>query len=141
MGYILGHESMKGVRFGVYIPPDLAKELNECMGKLEIRSKSQLVQEALRLFIAEHRWKLSGQVVGAIGVIYNHDVGEVDEELTDIQHKYLDIVVGAFHLHLDRENCLLMIVVRGESSKIKGLLNELIKVKGVKIARPLLLAY
>ena len=141
MGYVLNNESMKGVRFGVYIPPDLAKELNECMSKLGIRSKSQLVQEALRLFIAEHRWRLSGQVVGAIGIIYNHDVGEVDEELTDIQHKYLDIIVGAFHLHLDRENCLLMIVVKGESNKIRSLLDELIKVKGVKTARPLLLTY
>ncbi len=141
MGYVLTNGAVKGVRFGVYVPPDLAKDLNECMSKLGIKSKSQLVQEALRLFIAEHRWKLSGQVVGVIGVIYNHEVGEVDEKLTDIQHKYLDIVVGAFHLHLDRENCLLIIVVRGESSKIKSLLDELIKIKGVKTARPLLLAY
>lgn len=137
----IGSGSNKGTRFGVYIPPDLAKELDECMNKLGITSKSHLVQEALRLFLAEHRWRLSGNVVGALGVIYNHDVGNVDEELTDVQHKYLDIIAGAFHLHLDKENCLLVIIVKGESQRIKNLLDEIIKLKGVKSARPLLLAY
>lgn len=137
----VGFQSGKGVRFGVYIPPDLAKELYEYMSKLGVTSKSHLIQEALRLFLAEYRWRVSGKVVGAIGLIYNHDVGDIDEELTDIQHKYLDIVVGSFHIHLDKENCLLMIVVRGESKRIKNLLDEIIRVKGVKTARTLLLTY
>lgn len=67
-------------------------------------------------------------------------MGDADEELTDIQHKFLNIVV-AFHLHLGRENCLLMILVKGESRRIKNMLDEIIKIKGVKTARPLLLAY
>lgn len=93
---------------------DPAKELDEYMSKLGMTSEFHLIQEALRLFIAEHRWRFSGNVVGAISVICNHDVGDADEELTNIQHEFLDIIVEAFHLYLGHENYLLMILVKGE---------------------------
>lgn len=35
-----GSGNEKGVRFGIYIPPDLAKELDEYMSKLGMASKS-----------------------------------------------------------------------------------------------------
>ncbi|GAB6148729.1 CopG family ribbon-helix-helix protein [Stetteria hydrogenophila] len=130
-----------GVRFGVYIPPDLARELEEFMSKARVTSKSHIVQEALRLFLAENRWRLSGELVGAIGLIYNHEVGNADAELTDIQHHYLDVILGSFHVHLDEENCLLFIIVKGSSERIRRLLDEVRAVKAVKSARTLLLAY
>ena len=132
--------SSEGVRFGVYIPKDLAKEVEECMRRLGIESKSRLVQEALRLFIAEHRWRLGGKVVGAIGIVYSHDVSGADEELTDVQHRHLDVVVSAVHVHLDPKNCLLIVIVRGDSEEIRRLVEELNRVKGVKILRLMLMS-
>lgn len=132
---------VKGIRFGVYIPEDLGRELEVCMRRLGIGSKSRVVQEALRLFIAEHRWRLSGSVVGAIGVVYSHGVGHADEELTDIQHNYLDVILSSLHVHLDKENCMLIIVVRGDSGRLKSLLESISRVRGVKVARPLLLSH
>ena len=126
-------------KFGVYVPDELLRDLELCMKTTGIKSKSKLVQEALRLFIAEHRWKLAGKAVGIIGVVYNHDVGHVDEELTDLQHEFLDVIVSTVHVHLDKEKCMLAIIVRGDTSRIKNLLNEVMKLRGVLIARPLLL--
>lgn len=127
-------------KFGVYIPEDLSKEIEDCMKVLGLKSKSKLVQEALRSFILEHRWRIKGRVAGIIGVVYNHEVKGVDEELTDIQHNFLDIINSALHIHLDRERCMLVIVVRGSSEKIKDLLNRIVGTRGVLIARPMLLA-
>ncbi len=126
-------------KFGVYVPDELLRDLELCMKTTGIKSKSKLVQEALRLFIAEHRWKLAGKAVGIIGVVYNHDVGHVDEELTDLQHEFLDVIVSTVHVHLDKEKCMLAIIVRGDTNRIKNLLNEIMKLRGVLIARPLLL--
>ncbi len=127
-------------RFGVYIPEDLEKDMELCMKALGLKSKSRLIQEALRSFIVEQKWRLKGNVAGIIGVVYNHDVGDVDEKLTDVQHEYLDIINSTVHVHLDKEKCMLVIIVRGPTSKIKELINKIMALKGVLVARPMLLA-
>ncbi|MEM1826385.1 MAG: CopG family ribbon-helix-helix protein, partial [Desulfurococcaceae archaeon] len=80
---------MSSTRFGVYIPADVLNELDFVMKKLGVKSRSRIVQEALRLFINEYKWRFSQKVHGIIGVIYDHNVSGVDDELTDIQHEYL----------------------------------------------------
>ncbi len=129
----------KGVKFGVYIPEELANEVKECMKSLGFKSKSRLVQEALRLFIIEHKWRTAGCAVGVIGVVYNHEAKGVDEGLTDIQHNYLDLIIATLHVHLDREKCMLAIAVRGETTKIRDLLKRISTLRGVYMAKPLLL--
>lgn len=125
---------------GVYIPRELAEEVLRVMKEAGIDSVSKVVQEGLRLYVAEHSWRTGGEVVGALGVIYDHEVDHVDEELTDIQHKYLDTVVSSLHVHLDLESCLLIIVVRGSSKLIKALVEDLEKVRGVKTVRLMLMS-
>ncbi len=131
---------MSGSRFGIYLPKDLLEELEKIMSDINIKSKSKLVQEALRMFIVEQKWRLAGKATGVIGLVYDHTVHEVDEKVTDVQHKYLDVVVAALHVHLDPVRCMLLIVVRGDTSKIKELYKELMGIDGVLLIRPLLLA-
>jgi len=133
-------KSEVGSKFGVYIPKELANDLERIMNALGISSKSALVREALRLYIIEHKWKVAKEAVGIIGVIYNHEISGVDEELTNIQHDFLDIIVSTLHVHLSKEKCMLAIAVRGNAEKIKYLIGKLSTVKGVEITRPLLLA-
>lgn len=128
-------EVSKPLRVGVYIPKDLAEKLLEIMKDMGIDTLSRIVQESIRLFIAEHSWRIGGEVVGAIGVLYDHEVGNVDEELTDTQHRFLSIVISSMHVHLDERNCLLMIIVRGSSDTIKKFVSSIEKIKGVKLVR------
>lgn len=128
-------EVSKPLRVGVYIPKDLAEKLLEIMKDMGIDTLSRIVQESIRLFIAEHSWRIGGEVVGAIGVLYDHEVSNVDEELTDIQHRFLSIVISSMHVHLDERNCLLMIIVRGSSDTIKKFVSSIEKIKGVKLVR------
>ena len=132
--------SKEGAKFGIYLPPDLARDLEVCMRVLGIESKSKFIQEALRSFINENRWRLGGRVIGIIGVIYDHEVGSVDEELTDIQHEYLDIIASTIHVHIDKRRCMLGIMVKGDVSKVKELLSKIMNIRGVLHAKPLLLS-
>ncbi|WP_440059465.1 CopG family ribbon-helix-helix protein [Thermogladius sp. 4427co] len=128
----------KPMRVGVYIPEDLVGELEAIMREKGIKSFSKIVQEALRLYIAEHSWKLKDRVTGIIGLLYDHEIGHVDEELVDIQHMYLDVVVSYMHIHLDERNCMLAIAVRGSREKVRELVGNLEKTKGVKLIRLML---
>lgn len=126
-------------KFGVYIPEELAGDLEKCMRVTGIRSRSAVVREALRLFVAEHAWEAAGRAAGVIGVLYDHGVKGVDEELTDIQHRYLDEIVATVHVHLTERECMLAIIVRGEVPRLRQLVSRIESVKGVMLVRPMIL--
>lgn len=132
-------EVAKPLRVGIYIPKDLSEKLTEIMKDLGIDTISRVVQESLRLYIAEHSWRIGGEVVGAVGILYDHEESHVDEELTDIQHRYLPIVISSTHVHLDQRNCLLIVIVKGLSNTIKEFISEIEKIKGVKLVRLMLM--
>lgn len=131
---------MKGVKVGVYIEEELYRQLEELKKRLGVKSTSRLVREAVRAFVAERSLEPAGNVVAVIGLVYNHEVGEADEELTDIQHEFMDVIVSAVHIHLDRERCLLAIFARGNGARVASLFERLERVRGVLGARILPLA-
>jgi len=130
----------KPMKVGVYIPGNIVEKLTEIMKEIGVESLSRVVQESIRLYIAEHSWRTRGEVVGAIGVLYDHEAGNVDEELTDIQHEFLQTIISATHIHLDERNCLLIIIIRGPAGAVKGLVSRIEKVRGVKLVRHMLMA-
>ncbi|MEM0015298.1 MAG: CopG family transcriptional regulator, partial [Zestosphaera sp.] len=94
---------------------------------------------ALRLFIVEHKWRVGGLILGVIGVVYDHETRDIDAQLTDIQHEYLHEIIAALHVHVDERNCMLVLTLKGESNRIKELLARIIRLRGVKLVRPILM--
>ncbi|MDK6028054.1 ribbon-helix-helix domain-containing protein [Ignisphaera sp. 4213-co] len=127
-------------KFGVYIPSELARELDELMKSLGIENRSKLLQESLRLFIIENKWSIAKEVVGSINILYNHKIGDSDKELTELQHDFLDVISSAMHIHLDKERCLLIVAVKGSSNRVKELIGRIHSVKGVLLVRSTLMA-
>ncbi len=130
----------RGIKTGIYLPPDILEELEKYMKSMGISNKSKIVQEALRLFMLESRWKLTGSAVGIIGIVYKHNVGDVDHMLTEIQHEYLDLIISTVHIHLSKERCMLAVFVKGNVKRIKELLDRMHRLKGIEIIRPILLS-
>ncbi|AFH42946.1 CopG family ribbon-helix-helix protein [Fervidicoccus fontis] len=120
------------VKFGVSFPYELYKELEEVSKELGINSRSKALQNAASEFVARNRWLLSkGSVAGAIIMLYNHETGRLEEKITDIQHEYMDVIVSALHVHVSKEECLLIIAIKGEVSRIKRLYQSLSGLHGV----------
>jgi len=55
--------------------------------------------------------------------------------LTRVQHHYADIVTATMHIHLNEEDCLETIAVKGDASKVRKLSNELSSRRGVKLMK------
>jgi len=127
---------MGAVRFSVTVPEDLMKEFNETISRMGYRKRSKAVQDAIRTFLSEYRWvKGEGLCVGAILVVFNHEVKGSEEELTDLQHSYGRLVNSTLHIHLSHKDCLEIIAVRGEADKVRRLSEKLRTVKGVEIVK------
>ena len=73
-----------------------------------------------------------GKGVGAIAMVYDHGSKGLEEELTDIQHHFEESICSSMHVHLNADNCLEIIAVRGKAEDVKGLAQELKTRKGVK---------
>jgi CopG family transcriptional regulator, nickel-responsive regulator len=74
-------------------------------------------------------------VCGAITLIYDHHARLLLDKLNDLQHKVFAAIMSSVHVHLDHDNCLEAILVRGKSSLVQELANSLIATKGVKHGR------
>jgi len=123
----------KGVsRFGVSVPPDLLEKFDETIARMGY-DRSKAIQIAMRNFLTDYRWEYEeGVVAGTLTIIYDHEAKGLEESLTDIQHAYRNIINSAMHVHLDEQNCLSVIAVKGEVKMIQNLAKELMSRRGVK---------
>ena len=64
--------------------------------------------------------------------MYDHHKRDLLNVLTDIQHDFHNSIISGQHIHLDHNNCLEIIVVKGKSEEIEDLANKLKSAKGVK---------
>jgi|YelNatPaOPRAMG01_1025707.scaffolds.fasta_scaffold61104_3 CopG family nickel-responsive transcriptional regulator len=136
----MGSRSRKTIKTGVSFPSELLESFDRVLREMSISSRSQGLQEAIRAFITANTWRLSGQenVAGVILVHYSHDVKGLEEELTDVQHDYMDIIPSALHLHLTMNDCLLIIAVKGAASRIRELAEKIRSIKKIKQLQPIL---
>ena len=74
-------------------------------------------------------------VVGTVTLVYDHHVRLLNEKLTGMQHSHFHQVLSTLHVHLDHDNCLEVLVVKGKASVVKKLADALISTKGVKHGR------
>ncbi|MEM2904595.1 MAG: nickel-responsive transcriptional regulator NikR [Candidatus Bathyarchaeia archaeon] len=129
--------SQKGVeRFSASVPPFLLKEFDSAVEALGL-DRSKAIQQAMRAFLGEYRWtnQPSGLGVGALVVVYDHEVKGLEESITDIQHEMKGVVTSSMHVHLDDRRCLEIVAVRGEVAAIKRLAQGLSARRGVEQLR------
>ena len=107
------------------ISDELLKELDSVLGREWFASRSEVVRQAVRKYISEYHEleALKGDIIATITVLY--DKIEESEEQLHIQHKFGDIVTAYLHSHLTGNSCLEIIVVKGKSDRLKGLVDGL----------------
>ena len=121
------------VRFTVSVPAGLAKELDKMAREKGYDNRSLAVADLIRAGLVEHRPNLGNrEIAGTITLLYDHHKQHVQATLTDIQHDHHEVIVSTLHVHLDHDNCLEVLVVRGLASRVKKIADELISAKGVK---------
>ncbi len=121
------------VRFTVSVPQTLAKQLDRMTREKGYDNRSLAVADMIRGQLVEHRQNYGDRdIAGTITLVYDHHKQHVQAALTDIQHDHHDVIISTLHVHLDHDNCLEVLAVRGKAGTIKKIADELIAAKGVK---------
>ncbi len=99
-------------------------------------NRSQAIADMIRKELVEHRQELGDvTIAGTITLVYDHHKPQLQAALTDIQHDHHACIISTVHVHLDHDNCLEVLVVKGKASQVKAIADELIAAKGVKVGR------
>ena len=122
----------KLVRFGVSLEGELSRRFDAFIKAGGYDSRSKAIADLIRKEFVTDLFDRGGVVAGAVTIVYDHHRREVVNKLLDIQHDHGCIIISAQHVHLDHDNCLEIIAVKGAGAKVKELADSLKAVKGVK---------
>ena len=123
-------------RFSVSLDKKLLHALDRMCREKGYDNRSLAVADMVRAHLVEHRQELGrSEIAGSITLVYDHHKHHLQELLTDLQHKHREVIISTLHCHLDHDNCLEVILVRGKAAIVQSLANSLIATKGVKHGR------
>ena len=120
-------------RFGVSLESDLLTAFDSLIEKIGYKSRSDAIRNLIRNRLVSDEWeKADEEIVGILGLVFNHEVRELTERLTFIQHQYTKMIISSSHIHLDKHNCLEVIIMKGKCSLVRKVADELISTRSVK---------
>ncbi len=122
----------KTIRFSVSIEEELIEAFDDLCRSRGWTNRSEAIRDAIRRQLVEHEWDAGEEVVGVITLLYDHHSVGLGKKLTELQHHALGVVISTTHVHIDEQNCLEYLAVRGEAREIERLAHRLIGLKGVK---------
>ncbi|MBN1212528.1 MAG: nickel-responsive transcriptional regulator NikR [candidate division Zixibacteria bacterium] len=124
----------KLVRFGVSLDGKLLQRFDENIRRKGYPTRSKALADLIYNSLVQ-RDRLEGrEVVGTISLVYDHRKRELMSRLTRVQHQFHHQIISSQHVHLDRHNCLEIIIARGKAAEIEKLNSRLRAIKGVKHA-------
>ncbi len=126
----------KTVRFSISLEIDLSREFDRWIKKNGYDNRSEAIRDLIRDKLVEEEWKdEQAEVVAILALVYDHESRELPKALTNIQHQHYDLILSSTHVHLDRQNCLEAIILKGKAGLVKKAANELLSLRRVKHGR------
>lgn len=120
-------------RYTITIQEELLREFDRLIAGRGYTNRSEAIRDLVRDALVEEEWAQSGEKVAAtVTLVYDHHIPDLAHRLTELQHHHGPLVVAATHIHLDNDNCLEVVILRGESSDVKRLAEKMIALRGIK---------
>jgi len=120
------------IRFGVSLPKDLLEKFDKEIQGKGYTNRSEAIRDLIREFLVKQEIDQDMEVVGTLTIVYDHHVREISDRLIDLQHDNFKYIHSNLHVHLDHDNCLEVIILKGRYSTISDIANRIIGSRGVK---------
>ena len=123
-------------RIGVAIDSALLAQFDRLIAQRGYTNRSEAFRDLIRDELVERTWESpDSRVVGTVTLVYDHHVRLLNEKLTELQHQHHQAILSTLHVHLDHDNCLEVLVVKGRVAQVRRIADVLISTKGVKHGR------
>lgn len=115
-------------RITISLDQSLARQFDELIRRKGYRNRSEAVRDMLRQDLEADRLDQGDApyCVAALSYVFNHHTRTLAERITSIQHQHHDLVLSTMHVHLDHDNCLETVMLRGKTDLVRKFANALI---------------
>jgi len=123
----------KITRFGISIEPNLLKKFDKVIKKKGYENRSEAIRDIIREnLIVEKTEDPNSEAIGTLTMIYDHHAGNLTNRLLDLQHHHHKEILTTTHIHVDPDNCLEVLVLKGKTRNIQKLADNIKSLKGIK---------
>ncbi|MBN1809058.1 MAG: nickel-responsive transcriptional regulator NikR [Planctomycetes bacterium] len=123
-------------RIGISVEKELLQSFDAWMRLHGYTNRSEAVRDLMRSTLLEKDWETgTGNAAAVLVLVYEHHFGDLAHQMDHLQHDHNELVVATFHVHLDHENCLEVVMLRGKAEEVKGFGQKLTALRGVKYGR------
>lgn len=108
-------------RFTISLSDELAAGFDRWIQSRQYSNRSEAVRDLLRKEITAETLTHNQAEYGiaSVSFVYNHHERNLAERLTTLQHEAHDLVICSTHVHLDHDNCLENLFLRGTTQAIR----------------------
>lgn len=120
-------------RFTISIDDDLAREFDHWVTEHGYDNRSEAIRDVLRTHLAGVREQhdADGPCVANLSYVYNHHECELSDRLARLQHDHHDLTVATTHVHLDHDQCIETVMLKGPVSAVRRFAQTLMAERGV----------
>jgi CopG family nickel-responsive transcriptional regulator len=122
------------IRFGVSIEQDLLENYDRLIAERGYATRSEALRDLIREALIQQKIEMKSetQALGSLTLVYDHHASNLLQEMTQIQHNFHELILSVMHLHVNHNDCLEVIALRGVVAEIVALANGLLSLKGIK---------
>jgi CopG family nickel-responsive transcriptional regulator len=120
-------------RFGVSIDEKLLEKFDKLIEEKGYANRSEAIRDLIRYMLDTNDIAYpEAETVGTLTLVYKHDIHEIADKLNEIQHSYFGNVISTTHVHLDRHNCLEVLILKGKAKDVKAIADKLRSLKNIQ---------
>jgi CopG family nickel-responsive transcriptional regulator len=121
-------------RITITLDEALADEFERYLEENGYGNRSEAVRDLVRekLQARSLAREPEGGCVAVLSYVYNHHERELSRCLTHAQHDHHDLAVSTLHVHLDHDNCLESVVLKGTVSAVRAFADTVMAQTGVR---------
>ncbi len=121
-------------RLTISMEDDLADSFDRLMKEKGYQSRSEAFRDLLRGALAKDSVGAGNarHCVGVLSYIYNHHERQLASRLTEMQHEHHDVTVSTMHAHLDHDNCIETVILRGTTREVMHFAESVVAQTGLR---------
>ncbi|MFC1781998.1 nickel-responsive transcriptional regulator NikR [Planctomycetota bacterium] len=128
-------------RIGISLDKEILSRFDALIAGQGYPNRSEAIRDLIRRRLSEEELeKPTAQAIAGVFLVYDHHATGLSRKMLELQHHNLLQTVSSLHVHLDHENCLEIIVLKGRVKDISRVSDKLTSLKGVKLSRVNVLA-
>ncbi|WP_456386953.1 nickel-responsive transcriptional regulator NikR [Desulfolithobacter sp.] len=119
-------------RFSISLEDSLLDRFDRYIQNRHYDNRSEAIRDLIRKALVKKEWQADKQVMGVITLVYDHHQPKLQEKVTEAQHDFHNHIVSSTHVHMDHNNCMEVIIVRGKAGEVQELSDRLISLRGIR---------